>query len=209
MSRPFGITVDTPEGRAFLRREMYGGSAGEPRDLGSRYPACPECNERSIAWINGICARCHNAARGAHRPNPPRPASAPPPIPAKPETPAHTAASAELVAWHRGMALRAAFPDGTVGTIAAALGYTVEYVEGNELKGSTATWTINGRSQPDFGRIWVLNNLPFEERERVLAHEIGHCLLKPELDPALEPWEAEAVCNSFAHGLTGGTRTPR
>lgn len=205
--RVLGVIPDSPASRRFLEREI--GSRPTPMGLGSAYRACPSCGERAAAWVSGQCVRCHDRQRSlaatwrdlATKAPPARQTPAPPPA-----ATARAADSAELRAYQLGVNLRAQFPNDPVGTIAAALNYTVEYVAGNELQGSTDTWTVTGRCLPDHGRIWVLNGLPFAERERVLAHEIAHCLLKPEIDPALSTWEAERTCDSFAFGLTGNRK---
>lgn len=205
--RVLGIIPDSAAGWRFLEREM--GNRPTPMNVGTAYRTCPSCHQRSMAWVGGQCLRCHNAQRSlaaqwrdlATKAPPARQTPAPPPA-----ATARAADSAELRAYQLGVNLRAQFPGSTVGTIAAALNYAVEYVDAPSLRGSTSDWRITGRCLPDHGRIWVLNGLPFAERERVLAHEIAHCLLKPEIDPALSTWEAERTCDSFAFGLTGNRK---
>lgn len=107
---------------------------------------------------------------------------------------------AELRAWKRGMEVRAQYHGRTMGGVARELGYEIEYVPGRELKGSTPTWLITGRSIPMANRIWVAADLPFDERERVIAHEIAHCL---GLGADLDTWDCERACESFAFGLVG------
>jgi hypothetical protein len=166
-------------------------------------PPCDSCGRQSLALMNGTtCPSCFNG-RERFTPAPVRERFAPAPAPKTPAKP--DVGVVELSAWHRGMKLRTEYPGRTMGGIARELAIDVEYVPGTQLSGSTPTWMITGLSLPAARRVWVANDLPFPERERVLAHEIGHVL---RLDADLEPWQAERTCNAFAFGFTG-TKAPR